>query len=218
MSFNVRMFGEELPGRLPVLGEYNVSNALAAVGVAVSLDVDPERAVASLARFPGVPGRMEVIDEGQQFRVVVDIASTQYAMRNVLRMLRAVTTGDVIVVFGAAGERDRERRGGIAQAVADAANFAVVTNEDPRNEDPERIVDEIAVALKSRGWSEGRKFIRELDRRQAIELAFKRARRGDAVLLAGKGTEPSIVIGTTHWPWDERRIARELLRESIESR
>jgi UDP-N-acetylmuramoyl-L-alanyl-D-glutamate--2,6-diaminopimelate ligase len=186
------------------------------VAAAVSQNADFSDAVAALAGFEGVPGRMELIDEGQPFRVVVDIASTEQAMRNVLQMLSDVTKGRIIVVFGAAGERDPARRRGIGRAVADAADFAVITNEDPRGEDPEAILDEIASALKAKGWSEGRKYLRELDRRQAIELAFARAERDDTVLLAGKATEPSIVIANTHWPWDERRIARELLRESLD--
>lgn len=211
MRFTARMFGEDVDGRVGLLGEYNVMNCLAATAVAVSQGVEFAAAVRAIESFPGVPGRMELIDEGQPFRVVVDIASTEQSMRNVLGMLRAVTSGRLIVVFGAAGERDPARRRGIARAVAERADFAVVTNEDPRSEDPDAIVDEIVAALKRAGF--GRKFDRELDRRQAIELAFGRAHKGDTVLLAGKGTEQSIVIGNVHWPWDERRIARELLAE-----
>jgi UDP-N-acetylmuramoyl-L-alanyl-D-glutamate--2,6-diaminopimelate ligase len=114
-------------------------------------------------------------------------------------------------VFGAAGERDRERRTGIARAVASVADFAVLTNEDPRSEDQDKIIDEIASGLRTAGWREGPMFVREPERRRAIELAFERADPGDTVLLAGKGTEPSIVIGTQHVPWDERVVARELL-------
>ncbi|MEX0749923.1 MAG: UDP-N-acetylmuramoyl-L-alanyl-D-glutamate--2,6-diaminopimelate ligase [Dehalococcoidia bacterium] len=214
--FTARMFGEAVEGYMRLLGEYNVANGLAAVAAAVSQNVAFTDAVYALQSFVGVPGRMELIDEGQPFRVVVDIASTEQAMRNVLRMLAELTSGRIVVVFGAAGERDPARRRGIARAVAEVAEFAVITNEDPRTEDPEIIVDEIASSLKAKGWTEGRKFVRELDRRQAIGLAFKRAERDDTVLLAGKGTEPSIVIGNTHWPWDERRIARELLRDSLD--
>jgi UDP-N-acetylmuramoyl-L-alanyl-D-glutamate--2,6-diaminopimelate ligase len=209
------MFGEVVSVRTPLLGEYNVSNCLAAAAAAVSQGVEMSAAVRALESFAGVPGRMELIEEGQPFRVVIDIASTEQAMRNVLRMLRPLTRGRLIVVFGAAGERDVARRRGIARAVAEIADFAVITNEDPRGEDPERILDEIAGALRSYGFA--RRFERELDRRQAIEMAFGRAAAGDTVLLAGKGTEPSIVIGNTHWPWDERRIARELLTEGQEA-
>jgi UDP-N-acetylmuramoyl-L-alanyl-D-glutamate--2,6-diaminopimelate ligase len=210
--FTARMFGEEVPVETPLLGDYNVSNCLAAAAAAVSQGVEFGEALASLATFPGVPGRMEQIDEGQPFRVVVDIASTEQSMRNVLRMLRPITKGNLIVVFGAAGERDAGRRRGIARAVAEQADYAVITNEDPRGEDPERILDEIAAALKAANF--GRKFEREFDRRQAMTKALKRAGKDDTVLLAGKGTEQSIVIGGTHWPWDERRIARELLQDA----
>jgi len=209
--FTARMFGEDVEVRTGLLGEYNVSNCLAAVAAAVSQGVEFAAAVRSLESFPGVPGRMELIDEGQPFRVVVDIASTEQSMRNVLGMLAPATKGKLIVVFGAAGERDPARRRGIARAVAEKAEYAVITNEDPRSEPPEVILDEIASALRTAGF--GRKFDRELDRRQAIDIAFRHAGKGDTVLLAGKGTEQSIVIGNVHWPWDERRIARELLED-----
>jgi UDP-N-acetylmuramoyl-L-alanyl-D-glutamate--2,6-diaminopimelate ligase len=208
--FKVRMFGESVEVQTTLMGEYNVSNSLAAVGAAISQGAEFAGSVRALESFPGVPGRMELIEEGQDFRVVVDIASTEQAMRNVLQMLKPATKGKLIVVFGAAGERDPARRRGIARAVAQVADMAVITNEDPRGEDPDRILDDIAGALKAAGF---RRFERELDRRQAIEMAFEHAEGGDTVLLAGKGTEQSIVISGTHWRWDERRIARELLQE-----
>jgi UDP-N-acetylmuramoyl-L-alanyl-D-glutamate--2,6-diaminopimelate ligase len=208
-KFTARMSGESITVRTGLLGAYNVSNCLAAVAVAVSQGVPFAAAVRALESFPGVSGRMELIDEGQPFRVVVDIASTEQAMRNVLEMLRQATKGKLLVVFGAAGERDAARREGIARAVAEVADFAVITNEDPRGEDAQAIIDEIAAALRTHDF--GGRFEQEPDRRRAIELAFSRAGKGDTVLLAGKGTEQSIVIGTTHWPWDERRVARELL-------
>src|SRR4029079_11498113 len=115
---------------------------LAAAAAAVSQGVEFSAALGALETFPGVPGRMEIIDEGQPFRVVVDIASTEQSMRNVLTMLRGVTRGKIIVMFGAAGERDVGRRRGIARAVAEHADYAVITNEDPRGEDPDAIIDE----------------------------------------------------------------------------
>lgn len=200
--------GEREAVRTGLLGAYNVANCLAAVAVAVSQQIDLRDAVRTLASFGGVPGRMERIDAGQPFRVVVDIASTEQAMRNVLAQLRPLTEGRLIVVFGAAGERDHERRSGIARAVAEVADAAVITNEDPRSEDPESILSEIAAALRAASFTAYRQ---EADRRSAIVLAFEAAAKGDTVLLAGKGTEQSIVIGKTHHPWDERRVARQLL-------
>jgi UDP-N-acetylmuramoyl-L-alanyl-D-glutamate--2,6-diaminopimelate ligase len=211
-SFRIRRGGEATDGRTPLLGEYNVSNCLAAIAVALSQGVPLDHAAAALATFPGVPGRMEIIDATQPFRVIVDIASTEQAMRNVLRVMRPTTEGRLIVVFGAAGERDRERRHGLARAVAELADYAILTNEDPRSEDPGAIINEIAGALETAAWDSGR-FERIEDRRAALKRAFELASPGDTVLLAGKGTEQSIVIGTTHHPWDERNVARELLRE-----
>lgn len=213
MRFEARHGGERVAARTRLLGEYNVANCLAAVAVAVSQGVAFADAVAAFESFRGVPGRMEMIDEGQPFRVVVDIASTEQAMRNVLSVLRAATPGRLFVVFGAAGERDRERRSGIARAVAESADFAVIANEDPRSEDPDAIIREIAAALAGEGWREGDRFVRVADRREALAHAFGNARAGDTVLLAGKGTEQSIVIGTAQHPWDERAVARALLRE-----
>lgn len=210
-KFKARMFGESVPVRTGLMGSYNVSNCLAAIAVAVSQGVEFAGAVRALESFPGVPGRMELIEEGQDFRVVVDIASTEQSMRNVLMMLRRATKGKLIVVFGAAGERDAARRRGIARSVSEHADLAVITNEDPRGENPQAIIEEISSSLRAHGF--GRKYEEELDRRQAIELAFSRAGKNDTVLLAGKGTEQSIVIGNVHWPWDERRIARELLAD-----
>jgi len=143
--------------------------------------------------------------------VIVDIASTEPAMRHVLAALRPAVAGRIIVVFGAAGERDRARRDGIARAVAERADFAVLANEDPRGEDPDAIIAEIAAALVGAGWREGERFVRVRDRREAIRRAFAIARRGDLVLLAGKGTEPSIDMADGPLPWDERSVARELL-------
>jgi UDP-N-acetylmuramoyl-L-alanyl-D-glutamate--2,6-diaminopimelate ligase len=145
--------------------------------------------------------------------VIVDIASTEQAMRSVLGVLRPATERRTIVVFGAAGERDVERRHGIARAVADLADYAIITNEDPRSEDPGAIINEIASALETAGWHSRSRFERVEDRRSALARAFEIASPGDTVLLAGKGSEQSIVIGTTHHAWDERVVARELLRE-----
>ena len=157
-----------------LLGDYNAANCLAAVAVGVSQGTRFADAVSALESFPGVPGRMEQIDEGQPYRVIVDIASTEPAMRNVLRALRPSTDGKLIVVFGAAGERDVARRSGIAGAVAESADFAVIANEDPRSEDGDAIIDEIARALTAAGFAEDRNFIREPDRRHALRLSSVR--------------------------------------------
>jgi len=199
-------------------GRYNVSNCLAATAVALSQGVELDEIARGLQSFPGVPGHLEPIDAGQPFRVVVDIASTPDAMRRVLEVLRPVTKGRLIAVFGAAGERDPARRDGIGRAAGELADFAVLTNEDPRREDPDAIIEQIASGLRAARRSEGDDFARVPDRREAIRAAFASALGGgDTVLLAGKGTEPSIEMATEAIPWDEARVARELLLELVGS-
>jgi UDP-N-acetylmuramoyl-L-alanyl-D-glutamate--2,6-diaminopimelate ligase len=211
--FHIRASSASLDVSSRLMGTFNVYNCLAAAAVALSQGVTLERAVVGLRTFAGLPGRMEPIDEGQPFRVIVDIASTPDALRRVLVTLRERTEGRLWAVFGAAGERDPGRRGGMGRAAGEWADVTVLTNEDPRREDPEAIIEQIAAGLREQGRLEGRDFVTVLDRRQALGYAFERASAGDTVLLAGKATEPSIVIGTEHYPWDERAVARECLRE-----
>ncbi len=125
-----------------------------------------------------------------------------------------MTEGRLCVVFGCAGERDEARRDGMGRAAGELADYTVLTNEDPRREDPDVIIEQIAVAVRSVGRTEGDDFTRLPDRREALRHAFEWANAGDTVLLAGKGTEQSIVIGTEHRPWDEARVARELLGDA----
>ncbi len=198
--------------RLRLLGLHNVENALAAAAVAVSQGLGIDSIAEALSSFTSVPGRLEPIDEGQPFRVFVDIASTPEALRKVLDVLRPITQGQIIVVFGAAGERDRNRRAGMGAVAAALADFAVLTSEDPRSEDPEAIIDEIAQSMIDAGATEGERFVRVAERREAIAFAFTRARPGDTVLLAGKGTEQAIDLRDGPMPWDERVVAREILR------
>lgn len=194
-------------------GRYNVYNCLAAAAVAISQGVAIDDIARGIETFAGVPGHLELVDEGQAFRVVVDIASTPGALRRVLETLRPVTEGQLIAVFGCAGERDLARRDGMGRVAGDLAAFVVLTNEDPRREDPDAIIETIASALRAAGRDEGRDFVRVPDRREAIRAAFARAQPGDTVLLAGKGVEPSIVMGTESIPWSEAQVAREALLE-----
>jgi UDP-N-acetylmuramoyl-L-alanyl-D-glutamate--2,6-diaminopimelate ligase len=186
---------------------------------AVTYGVDGlDEVVDGLATFPGVRGHLERVEAGQPFRVVVDIASTPEALRRVLQVLRPTTEGRLWAVFGCAGERDPARRDGMGRVAGELADFTVLTNEDPRREDPDAIIDAIAAGMRQAGRREERDFIRKLDRREAMRYAFERAEAGDTVLLAGKGTEQSIVIGRKHHSWDEARVARELLQELVGSK
>jgi UDP-N-acetylmuramoyl-L-alanyl-D-glutamate--2,6-diaminopimelate ligase len=195
----------------PLAGRFNVYNCLAAAAVGLSQGLSLHEIVRGLESFPGVPGHLQLIEAGQPFRVVVDIASTPEALRKVLEVLRLVTEGRLWAVFGCAGERDPGRRDGMGRVAGELADFVVLTNEDPRREDPDAIIEAIAAGLREAGRREEDDFVRVPDRRGALRYAFERTQPGDTVLLAGKGTEQSIVIGTEHIPWDEARVARELL-------
>jgi UDP-N-acetylmuramoyl-L-alanyl-D-glutamate--2,6-diaminopimelate ligase len=200
---------EEVTIGLP--GNFNVYNALAAATVALSQEVTSADVARGMASFAGVPGRLERIDEGQPFTVVVDFAHAPEALRRVLEFLRGRCRGRLIAVFGCIGERDRPRRAGMGLAAGQLADFAIVTNDNPFSEDPDAIIAEIMGGLREAGRHEAHHFIAIPDRREAIAHAFAMAVEGDVVLLAGKGHEQSITIGETVIPWDDRRVARELL-------
>ncbi len=194
---------------LPAL--FNVMNALAATGAGLACGAQLADIARGLAACPGVPGRMERIDAGQPFEVIVDYAHTGDAVRKVLEVLRDVCQGRLIVVVGAAGERDPGRRFGVGRAAAEGADFSVFTNEDPRSEDPAAIVREIGRHAESAGRKRGEDFVEVEDRREAIAAALARARADDIVVILGKGHEKSIVYGTQSIPWDDREVAREEL-------
>ncbi len=217
LRFNVRCDGIDHPAQVPLIGRFNVYNSLIAVATARSQGVRVDEAVASLAHFPGIPGRLERIDEGQPFSVYVDIASTPAALENVIHALRPGTMGKLWVVFGAAGGRDPARRDGMGRVAGQLADAAVITNEDPRGEDPEAIIEAIAAGLREGGMRDGDHFVCIPDRTEAIEYAFSHAEPGDTVLLAGKATETTMVFGNRHEPWDERATARRLLDARVSS-
>lgn len=211
MRFRLRAGRKNYEAMVPLIGRFNVLNALAAIATAHSQEASIEDAVAALGTFKGVPGRLEVIDCGQPFRVYVDIASTPAAMENVLTALKSATKGRLWVVFGAAGGRDPNRRTGIGAVAARLADRIVLTSEDPRDEDPQAIIDAIASALREGGRVEGADYVGVVDRREAIAYAFQHAQPGDTVLLAGKATEATMTVRGRDLPWDERAVARELL-------
>lgn len=194
---------------LPAL--FNVYNALCAAGVGLAAGLEVQDIARGLGQCAGVPGRMESINSGQPFGVIVDYAHTGDAVRKVLSVLREVCRGKLIVVVGAAGERDPGRRFGVARAAAEASDFAVFTNEDPRSEDPRAIIAEIGRHAAGAGSQQGRDFLEIEDRREAIATALKRATADDLVVICGKGHEQSIIIGDQPLPWDDREVTREEL-------
>lgn len=200
--------GVALPGR------FNVSNALAVLGVAEALGIDLHRAAWPLVDTKGVPGRMQAVRAGQPFTVIVDYAHTEDSLRKVLAILRPLAAGRLIVVFGSAGERDATKRAPMGRAAAELADLVVVTDEDPRLEDPRVINEQIADGARSAGAADGESLWVIDDRREAIGHAIGMAREGDVILLAGKGHEQSIIYGTEKRPWDDRSAAIEALADA----
>lgn len=195
---------------LPMIGRYNVHNALAALAAATESGADPQALVPRLATFPGVPGRMEVV-QSSPFGVVVDFAHTPTSLTRALEAARESTTERVLVVIGAAGERDPAKRQPLGEIAARHADMAIFTEEDSRSEDPEAILADIVAGAERTGARRGERFQVEPDRRLAIRAAVARARPGDVVILCGKGHESTLERKDEVLPWNEVAEARAAL-------
>jgi len=200
--------------RLRLAGRFNAHNAAAVVALGLGWELDPGAVRAGLETVDHVPGRMERIEAGQPFRVVVDFAHSPAALAIVLDLLGPVARaggGGLIAVFGSAGERDVAKRALMGRVAGERCRLVVATDEDPRAEDPVAILDQIAAGAEAAGMRRGDDLLLIPDRRTAIAEAFGRARPGDVVLLAGKGHERSIIYAAGEVPWDERAVAVEAL-------
>jgi UDP-N-acetylmuramoyl-L-alanyl-D-glutamate--2,6-diaminopimelate ligase len=200
------------PVETALVGAYNVSNVLAAAATGVALEIDPQAIVDGIATVDGVPGRMERIDAGQGFLAIVDFAHTPNALRVALEAAQGMVEGRVIVVFGCAGLRDREKRTMMGRHAGELADVVVLTAEDPRTEDLDQIIAASAAAAQAAGKEEGEDLFRVRDRGEAIRFACELARPGDLVMACGKGHEQSMCFGTTEYPWDDREAMRRALR------
>ena len=202
-EWNLSHRGNSVPVKLPLIGDVNVHNALGAAAVGITVGLTLEEIAAALAVLPQVPGRLEVISRNPT--VLRDYAHTPDAIGRALAAIRPFTAGRIILVFGCGGDRDRGKRAEMGQAAEAGADVVIITNDNPRTEDPDQILDDI-----EKGMTPGR-HQRILKRKSAIQSALKVAREGDVVLLAGKGHETYQIVGTTKLPFDEKIIVRELL-------
>jgi UDP-N-acetylmuramoyl-L-alanyl-D-glutamate--2,6-diaminopimelate ligase len=201
----------DLELRAPLPGRFNVLNALVAVAAARALGVDDATIARALPQVSGVPGRFEPVAAGQDFAVIVDYAHKPEAVRNVLETARGLVPegGRVIVVVGAGGDRDTSKRAVMGRAAAAGADMVVLTSDNPRSEDPEKILDMVAEGA-------GPGALRIADRRAAIEHAIGAARAGDVVVIAGKGHETYQEVAGEKLPFDDREVAREALGARLE--
>jgi len=191
----------------PLLGRFNVDNLLAAAAGGLALGMPPEEIVAALAAVRRVPGRLEPVEAGQSYRVLVDYAHTEDALARLLAAVRELTDKKIILVFGCGGDRDRGKREPMGRLAGSLAHIAIATSDNPRTEDPEKILDEVERGLIASGAT---KYLRLADRREAIRAAIDLANPGTVVVIAGKGHETTQVIGDREEPFDDRAVAAEL--------
>jgi len=209
--FQLRLRRETLEVTTPLVGRHNVLNCLAAAAAAAHLGVSPDEIAVGIESLEAVPGRLERIDGGQPFSAFVDYAHTDDALQRCVEALKRLTTGRVICVFGAGGDRDRTKRPKLGRA-ASGADVAVVTSDNPRSEDPAKIIKEIV-----KGIPTGRSVHVEIDRAAAIRWAVQNARPNDCILVAGKGHETEQILGDRRIPFDDREQLRQAIEETTVS-
>ena len=192
--------------RSPLIGRHNVYNLLAGVAVAIALDIKAEAIVDGIAQLQQVPGRLERIDAGQDFYVFVDYAHTPSALEQVLSLVRAETRGHLITVFGCGGDRDPGKRPIMGQVATTLSDYTIITSDNPRTEDPSRIIDDITAGIES-----AHDYTTIVDRRRAIVEAVSLAQPQDTVVIAGKGHEDYQIIGQTRLYFDDCDVARRAL-------
>lgn len=210
-SLTLILRGEKARIDTRFIGSFNVSNMLAAAACVAALGFPIEVVAAGLKNAPAVPGRFEVVNEGQRFTVVVDYAHTPDALERVLRTARRLCTGRLIVVFGCGGDRDRTKRPIMGAVAGELADYAIVTSDNPRTENPEQIAQAVMKGVLETRMKPSQCSML-VDRREAIEQAMMLAGPGDLVLIAGKGHEDYQEIGTRRISFDDRAVARECIR------
>ena len=207
--FVVRTPLGSVPVTLPLIGRYNVHNALAAIGAAVALGIDLETIERALATMPAVPGRLEKIQTGQPFGVYVDYAHTEDALRNVLATVGELTKGRLICVFGCGGDRDTTKRKPMGAAAFELADFSILTSDNPRTEDPCEILRQVEAGFPAGNQD---RYVVMSDRLEAIERALDLAQPGDSVLIAGKGHEAYQEFADTTVPFSDRQVVEDYFR------
>lgn len=211
VSFVLRYTNQTLPVNLKLTGIFNVYNALAAIAVGLVEGVPAEAIIKSLEKVAGVPGRFERVDGGQNFTVIVDYSHTPDSLENCLKTAREFAQGKIITVFGCGGDRDRTKRPLMGEVAGRYSDYCIVTSDNPRSEEPRAIIDEIIPGLAR---VKGENYYTAItDRKEAIFQAIRRARAGDAVIIAGKGHEDYQIIGTKVLDFDDRLVARQALEE-----
>jgi len=199
-------------------GKYNVQNALAAICVGLSQNINLATIAKGLKNTQPVPGRAEFIEAGQNFKVMIDYAVTPDSLQKLFyEVIKPLKPKKVIWVFGSCGERDKEKRPLMGKIVGSVADIVIVTNEDPYNENPQTIIDAVFAGVLASGKTESKNAFRIFDRGEAMDLAFSRAKKDDIVVITGKGAETTMAVGKKRIPWDERKIVNTKLRNAYKN-
>lgn len=197
-----------------LVGKHNILNVLCTITICGGLELPLTAIIRGLASAPSVPGRFERVAAGQDFEVIVDYAHTEDGLRNVLDAARALCKGKLIAVFGCGGDRDRGKRPKMGAAAGELADYTIITSDNPRTEDPEKILLDIEVGIRRAGKHRPEDYRMVLDRAEAIREGIAMAKPGDLVLIAGKGHEDYQILGTERIHFDDREIARAILEGS----
>jgi UDP-N-acetylmuramoyl-L-alanyl-D-glutamate--2,6-diaminopimelate ligase len=211
IHLSVRMESQSVTVRSQLIGRHNVYNILGVLATAKGLDLAIDQTIQGIERLRTVPGRFEPVDAGQPFSVLVDYAHTDDALRNVLQAARGITTGRLLIVFGAGGDRDRSKRTRMGRVAAQFADTAVITSDNPRSEEPMAIIRAIEVGFRESGQVSQYQIIE--DRARAIQEAIGLARAGDVVVIAGKGHETYQIVGDERFSFDDRQVAAQALQD-----
>ncbi len=211
LRMTIRHAGKEWDIQTPLTGRGNLYNVLQSFAVAVAYGLDPDAAAGSLASLARIPGRLDEVAGGYPFRVFVDYAHSEDSLRNACAILREITPGRLITVFGCGGDKDKGKRPKMGKAAAESSHVVIVTSDNPRSEDPEAIIDAIVPGI----LEVRQDFIRQADRRRAIEQAVGMAREGDTILLAGKGHEREQILRHGTVPFHDGEIALQIMEATL---
>ncbi|MEK9173552.1 MAG: cyanophycin synthetase, partial [Patescibacteria group bacterium] len=199
---------------LALLGAHNVTNALAAIATASALGLDYESIKEGLEKVTGVPGRMEMVKASEKYSVFVDYAHDEVSLRAILELANKIKKTRIIILIGAeGGGRDKKKRPRMGQVAAELADFVVVSNVDPYDDDPQEIIESITQAAEKNGKVRNKNLFPIEDRREGIQKALSLAHEDDVVIITGKGAEQSMIIKNRTIPWDDREVVRQELEK-----
>ncbi len=217
IRFRAHLGGKSFEFHTFLLGDYNIYNCLAAIGIThVGLSIPMELIQKGLSQVKRLTGRMEKVELGQDFQAIVDFAHTPFALEAALKSARKISSGTLITVFGSAGLRDKQKRRMMAEVAAELADVTILTAEDPRTESLDGILAEMSQSMKEKGKLESKDYFVIPDRGQAILMGVKLARPGDLVIACGKGHEQSMCFGTTEYAWDELTAMKAAITQILE--